>query len=316
MPTTTAADQAIPSADHAIPSADQATPATSETAQAIELTAGVIDYQDTGGDGPAVLLLHGLLMDASLWGDVVARLSRDHRCVVPTLPLGAHRHAMAADADLSLQGVARLVGELIDRLDLRDVTLVGVDTGGAVVQLMMAQRPPRIARAVLVSCDAFDNLPPGVTGKALVLAGKLSPGLFGLFMQQLRLRFVRRLPIAFGWLTKRGDDVTRRWLEPLLKQPPIRRDTVRVLRAISADRRLLVNTAERLPNFEPPVLIIWSARDRVMPVEHAHRLSDLLPHAHVVEVSDTYTLIPLDQPERLAGLIGEFADVPTRGTHP
>ena len=316
MPTTTAADQAIPSADRAIPSADQATPATSETAQAIELTAGVIDYQDTGGAGPAVLLLHGLLMDASLWGDVVAQLSPDHRCVVPTLPLGAHRHAMAADADLSLQGVARLVGELIDRLDLRDVTLVGVDTGGAVVQLMMAQRPPRIARAVLVSCDAFDNFPPGVTGKALVLAGKLSPGLFGLFMQQLRLRFVRRLPIAFGWLTKRGDDVTRSWLEPLLKQPPIRRDTVRVLRAISADRRLLMNTTERLPNFERPVLIVWSARDRVMPVEHAHRLSDLLPHAHVVEVSDTYTLIPLDQPERLAGLIGEFADVPTRGTHP
>jgi pimeloyl-ACP methyl ester carboxylesterase len=302
MPTTTAADQA--------------TPATSSTFQTIELTAGVIDYQDTGGAGPAVLLLHGLLMDASLWDDVVAHLSRDHRCVVPTLPLGAHRHAMAADADLSLEGVARLVGELMDRLDLQDVTIVGVDTGGAIVQLMMAQRPPRIARAVLVSCDAFDNFPPGMTGKTLVLAGKLSPALFGLFIQQLRLRFVRRLPIAFGWLTKRGDDVTRRWLGPLLEQPAIRQDTVRVLREISANRRLLVDTAQRLPSFEPPVLIVWSERDRVMPPEHAHRLGELLPHAHVVEVPDTYTLIPLDQPERLAGLIGEFADVPSPGTDP
>jgi pimeloyl-ACP methyl ester carboxylesterase len=296
--------------------ADQATPATSLTPQTIELTAGVIDYQDTGGDGPAVVLLHGLLMDASLWDDVVAQLSHDHRCVVPTLPLGAHRHAMGAEADLSLEGVARLVQQLIDRLDLRDITIVGVDTGGAIVQLMMVERPPRIASAVLVSCDAFDNFPPGVTGKALVLAGKLSPRLFGLFVQQLRLRFVRRLPLAFGWLTKRGDDVTRRWLQPLLERPPIRRDTVRVLREISANRRLLVDTAERLPNFDAPVLIVWSARDRVMPPEHAHRLGELLPHAHVVEVPDTYTLIPLDQPQRLAELIHEFADAPTPGTDP
>src|SRR2546429_8286153 len=78
----------------------------------IELSAGTIDYEDTGGVGPTVVLLHGLLMDASLWDDVIADLSVDHRCVAPTLPLGAHRHAMHADADLSLRGIARLVTEL------------------------------------------------------------------------------------------------------------------------------------------------------------------------------------------------------------
>ena len=62
-----------------------------------------------------------------------------------------------------------------------------------------------MTRAVLVSCDAFDNFPPGLTGKTLVATGKLPPPAFGLFMQQMRLRAVRRLPIAFGWLTKRGD---------------------------------------------------------------------------------------------------------------
>jgi len=58
---------------------------------------------------------------------------------------------------------------------------------------------------VLVSCNAFGNFPPRLTGKTLVLSGKLSPAMFGLFVQQLRLRSARRLPIAFGWLTKRGD---------------------------------------------------------------------------------------------------------------
>src|SRR5882672_7025167 len=103
------------------------------TMEQIDLSAGTIEYADTGGDGPVIVLLHGLLMDSSLWDAVIADLSADHRCVAPTLPLGAHRHAMHADADLSPHGIARLVAEFLDRLDLRDVVLVGNDTGGALV---------------------------------------------------------------------------------------------------------------------------------------------------------------------------------------
>jgi pimeloyl-ACP methyl ester carboxylesterase len=170
----------------------------------IELSAGTIEYSDTG-DGPALVLLHGLMMDASLWDGLIADLSADHQCLAPTLPLGAHRHAMHAAADLSLPGIARLVAEFLDRLDLHDVTLVGNDTSGALVQLLLGDHTPRVGRVVLVSCDAFDNFPPGLTGKTIVLAGKLPPRLFGLFMQQMLIRAMRRLPIAFGWLTIRGD---------------------------------------------------------------------------------------------------------------
>ena len=88
----------------------------------ITLSTGTIDYQDTGGNGPVIVLLHGLLMDASLWDDVITELASDHRVLTPTLPLGAHRHPMNAKADLSLHGIARLVKELLDKLDLRDVT--------------------------------------------------------------------------------------------------------------------------------------------------------------------------------------------------
>jgi pimeloyl-ACP methyl ester carboxylesterase len=159
----------------------------------IQLSTGSIEYEDTGGDGPAVVLLHGFLMDASLWDAVIADLSVDYRCVAPTLPLGAHRHPMRADAHLSLRGIARLAAEFLDRLDLGNVTLVGNDTGGALVQLLVCQDAARIGRIVLASCDAFDNYhPPGLTGKALVLTWKLSPAMFGLFMQQMRLRPLRR----------------------------------------------------------------------------------------------------------------------------
>jgi pimeloyl-ACP methyl ester carboxylesterase len=277
----------------------------------LSLSAGPIEYEDTGpvarpesaGAGPTIVFLHGLIMDGSLWDGPVSELSGTHRCVVPTLPLGAHRHAMNPDADLSLPGIAKLVEEFLDQLDLHDVTLVGNDTGGALAQLIDS---PRTGRIVLVSCEAFDNLPPGLTGQTLALVSKLSPRLLGVFMQQLRLKFMRRLPITFGWLTKRGDAATARWIRPLLEQPEIRRDTVRVLRSAFADPNLLIKAAERLPGFDRPALVVWAAGDRVMPPDHGRRLADLLPQGQLVEVDDTATLIPLDQPTHLARLIKDF----------
>ena len=269
----------------------------------IELSAGTVQYVDSGTAGPVVVLLHGLLMDASLWDGVIADLSADHRCIAPTLPFGAHRRPMNAGADLSLRGIAELVVEFLDRLDLQDVVLVGNDTGGAVVQLVLGADPKRVAQAVLASCEAFDNLPPGLTGRVLALSGRLSPRLFGAFMQQLRLKAVRRSPLAFGTLTKRGDATTARWIRPLLEQPELRAETVRMLRAVFADPELLTEAAEDLRRFDRPALIVWAADDRVMPTDHGRRLAELLPQARFVEVVDSYTLIPLDQPSEFAGLI-------------
>jgi pimeloyl-ACP methyl ester carboxylesterase len=272
----------------------------------IELSAGTIEYQDTGGDGPALVLLHGLMMDASLWDGPIADLAADHRCIAPTLPLGAHRHAMNAGADLSLPGIARLAAELIDRLDLRDVTLVGNDTGGALVQLLISDGAAGVDQVVLVSCEAFGNFPPGLTGRALMLTGKLPPAMFGLFMQQMRFRAVRRLPVAFGWLTRRGDAATARWMRPVMTQPEIRRDAVRMLRAAAADTGLLLKAAGSFPGFDRPALVVWASGDRVMPAEHGRRLAEVLPQGRLVEVADSDTLIPLDQPAKLAQVIREF----------
>jgi pimeloyl-ACP methyl ester carboxylesterase len=213
---------------------------------------------------------------------------------------------MHADADLSLRGIARLVAELLDRLDLRGATVVGNDTGGALVQLLVGNGGTRVSRIVLASCDAFDNFPPGLTGKTLVLTGKLPPALFGLFMQQLRLRPLRRLPIAFGWLTKRGDAATARWIRPVLQQREIRRDTVRVLRAAATEKHLMLDAAECLPAYDRPALVVWASGDRVMPPDHGRRLAELLPQGRLVEIPDSYTLIPLDQPAWFAQIIRDF----------
>jgi len=128
--------------------------------ESLQLSSGIIDYEDSGGDGPVVVLVGGLLMDATLWRDVVPRLVTAHRCVIPVMPLGGHRRPMNVDADVSLHGQADLLAELIERLDLRAVTLVANDWGGP--QLTAVRHPERLAGLVLLPEEAFDNIPPGL----------------------------------------------------------------------------------------------------------------------------------------------------------
>lgn len=272
-----------------------------------ELSAGTIEYEDTGGDGPVLVLLHGLVQNGSLWRHVVADLRADHRCVVPTLPLGGHRRPMRPGADLSMRGLSRLVAEFLERLDLRAVTLVENDWGGA--HLLVSQRGgERVARLVITSCEAFDNYPPGLPGRAVWLAAKV-PGGLNAMVQPLRFRPLRRLPVAFGWMSKRPvpDEVMDGWLRPALTQPEVRRDLLKYLRAV--DKRDTLEAAERLRSFDRPALVVWAAEDRVMPPEHGRRLAELLPRGLLIEVDDSYTLIPEDQPTKLAAHIRGWMEV-------
>jgi pimeloyl-ACP methyl ester carboxylesterase len=185
--------------------------------QEIELSAGMIEYEDTGGSGPVVVLLHGLAMDGSLWRKVVQELRIDHRCVVPTMPLGSHRRPMRADADLSPHGIAKLQAEFLEALNLREVTLVGNDSG--IFQLTAGWYPERIARLVLTPCEAFENFPPGLPGRTAEIGIKMPGGAF-LMAQMLRVHALRRLPFTFGWMAKRSvpNEIVDAWLHPLQTQ--------------------------------------------------------------------------------------------------
>ncbi len=270
----------------------------------IELSSGTIEYEDTGGDGPVLVLLHGLAQNASVWRRVVAELSPEHRCVIPTLPLGGHRLPMRPDSDLSMRALSRLVAEFMERLDLRAVTLVENDWGGAHL-LLTEKGGGRVARLILTSCEAFENYPPGLPGRAVWLAAKV-PGGLNAMIQPLRLRPLRRLPFAFGWMSKRpvSDEVMDGWLRPMLTQRGIRRDLLKYLRAV--DKRDTLEASERLRSFDRPALVVWAKEDRVMPPEHGRRLAELLPRGRLIEIADSYTLIPEDRPEELARVIRGF----------
>ena len=105
----------------------------------VQLPAARIRYRERG-DGPPVVFVHGLLVNADLWRNVVPPLAAAGvRCIAPDWPLGAHE-VPVPDADLSPPGVATLVAAFLDVLDLHEVTVVANDTGGAITQILMAER--------------------------------------------------------------------------------------------------------------------------------------------------------------------------------
>ena len=127
----------------------------------IRVPQGTIRYREAGS-GPPIVFVHGYLVDGRLWDGVVDALSDRFRCIAPDLPFGSHRIAMAPNADLSPPGSAAIVAELIERLELDDVTVVGNDSGGAISQVLVTTRPQRIGRLVLTNCDTHENFPPGI----------------------------------------------------------------------------------------------------------------------------------------------------------
>ncbi|TKG71341.1 alpha/beta fold hydrolase [Prauserella endophytica] len=271
----------------------------------VELSAGPIEYTDTGGDGPVLVFLHGVTIDSTVWRNVVAELGDSYRCVLPTWPLGSHRKPMRPDADLSLRGLGLLVGEFLERLDLRDVTLMLNDWGGG--QLLLTEgRTERLARVVLTACEAFDNYPPGLPGRMLALTTKV-PGGLKVLLSLLRFRFVQRAPGAWGWMSKRPvpAEVMHGWFEPARSRPEIRRDLARY-GASMPPKRTLLDWAERMRSFTGPVLVVWATEDKLMPREHGRRLAELFPDGRLVEVEDSYTLVPEDQPALLAETIRKF----------
>ena len=270
----------------------------------VDVSAGRIRYSDRGS-GPPIVFVHGLFTDGQLWSDVVARLDGEFRCIVPDWPLGSHVIPMDPGADLSPPGLARTIDDLLAALDLTDVTLVANDTGGALSQIAAANHPERIGRLVLTPCDSFDNFLPPMF-RPLQLLSRVQP-LLTILLQPLRLRPLRRLPNAFGWLSKRpvpaaiSDD----WVHPFFSRREIRRDAAKLLRGV--DSSYTEEAARKLASFDRPTLIAWAPEDRFFPIEHAHRLASILPDARVVEIEDSWTYTPIDQPERTAELIREHA---------
>ncbi|MFD3704367.1 alpha/beta fold hydrolase [Nocardia sp. NPDC058658] len=270
----------------------------------VELAAGRIHYRERG-DGPPVVLLHGLLMNHTVWDTIIDDLPTGFRYVLPDLPLGAHPEPMNPGTDLSLRGLNHLVADFLTALDLHDVTLVHSDWGGALF-LTAYGLDQRVGRLIIFPSEAFDNFPPGLPGRLAVLAAKLPSGIT-LALRQMRIGWLRRSPLMFGQMTTSDLPATliHAWTEPGLRDAGIRADVIAYLRS-GVDKRATIANTEALQHFPGEALILWSSAGKLMPRAHGPRLAALIPHARLIEIDNAYVLSMLDQPTAVVTAITDF----------
>jgi len=248
------------------------------------------------------------MANANLWRKVVDRLADRFACITLDLPFGSHRVPMRPDADLTPAGCGALVLDVLDALELSDVTLVGNDSGGAYCQIAVSQRPERVTRLVLNSCETpYDEFPPppfhGLP--EAVRDDKVLPTL----LHALEDREGRRAEFAYGLLMKHPaeDAASDSYVLPGLHEPGVLHDVRKVMSSAASEP---VHAAgERLiAEFDRPVLFAWGLDDQVFPVAHARRYAARLANARVALIEDAYSFTPEDQPEALAGAIAAFCE--------
>lgn len=272
----------------------------------VDLSQGTVRYLDIG-TGPTLVFVHGLLASSLLWRKVIPQLAGHFRCLAPDLPLGAHSLPLRPDADVSPLGVARLVADFMEALDVHNITLVGNDTGGAICQLVIAHHSERIARLVLTNCDAFESFFP-LSLRPFQYGAHLFGTRFADFLAWLlRSRFVQRQLWASVSLSQIDPILLDAGFSTMLQQAGVRRDVTRFLRAVS--NRYTLEAAQTFPQFQRPVLLIWGKDDIFFSSRLAQRLYQAFPSATLEFLSQSRAFVPEDQPEALARRIAEFVRV-------
>jgi len=270
----------------------------------VALDRATISYRVVGPDDsphPAVLFVHGILVDHRLWSGVAEGLAqRGFRCILPDWPLGSHTVPVGDATELSPGSVASMITDFIAALGLVDVTLVGNDTGGGLCQLVIDGAPDSVGRLVLTNCDAFDQFPPFPF--TLVFAMLRGDASIKYLTGAMKVTALRHSPLGYGLLMTDPDPrLTDSWLDPCRTDARIRRDLAALLRHVATTDLTEVST--RFRSFTKPVSLVWGQRDRCFKPSLATRMAALFPRCSLIEVSDAKTFVPLDNPRAVIDAI-------------
>ena len=264
-----------------------------------------LSYVDSGS-GPAVLFVHGLLGSHRNWRHLVDRLDDAHRVVVPDL-FGHGASAMPV-GDYSLGAHAATLRDLLDRLDIERVTLVGHSLGGGISLEFCYLFPERVERLVLVGTGGLGReVSPllrsaTLPGAELVLQVAASGWLLG------GVEMVGRALGKVGW--RPGADLTAVWHGfTSLCDADSRRAFLATTRAVIDPGGQSVSARDFLPEIAGmPALVVWGTRDRMIPAWHAVLAHRSIPGCRVELFEGAGHFPHLDEPERFAEVVREFID--------
>lgn len=255
------------------------------------------------GDGPVLLLIHGVAGTLDNWGPVIEPLAEHYTVVASDLP--GHGRSAPAAGDYSLGAMASGLRDLLFALGHERATLVGHSLGGGIAMQFSYQFPEWTERLVLVSSG---GLGPEVSA---ILRAATLPGA-GLFIAATAAAGtaighpVGRVLSAIG--RRPGADVAEvvRGYGSLADRDR-RAAFLSTLRGVVGSEGQRVHAADRLYLAEGlPVLIIWGARDPIIPVSHAESAHEAIPGSRL-EIFDGIGHLPqVEAPERFVAVLRRF----------
>ncbi|AGT85562.1 alpha/beta fold hydrolase [Amycolatopsis mediterranei] len=263
----------------------------------VSTASGDVSYTDVG-EGPVALFVHGVGTNNLLWRKVMTELAGERRCVAPDLP-GHGASPVTPAQDLSLNGLARLLEDFCESLELGTVDLVANDTGGAVAQVFAAHHPDRVRTLTLTNCDTRGNLPPESFRPVVELAerGKLAPLLVQLAADPERAR-TAALGGGYEHPEQLSDEVLAAFVRLVGGTLEAAREFERLLTSVRGEELDAIEPL--LKEFRVPTLLVWGTGDPNFGVEWAYRFRDAVPGVtEVVEVPGAKLFFPDERPEDL-----------------
>ena len=245
------------------------------TVRSVETASGRIAYAEHGA-GPVALFVHGVLLNGHLWRNQLAHLSDIRHCIA--IDLLAHGDTeIAPEQDVSVTANANMLKEFLDALDIKQIDLVGNDSGGGIAQIFAALYQERVRSLTLTDCDAHDNWPPEAFKPFLAMAA--AGGLRGTLDAMLSDKSLYRSPQALGPAYEHPERLTdesiEKYLRPLVKNARRTRDLERFVAAFDNKHTRVIEA--RLKTLKSPTLIVWGTDDVYFDVKWSHWLADAIP---------------------------------------
>jgi pimeloyl-ACP methyl ester carboxylesterase len=258
----------------------------------------------TAGEGPTLLLIHGLASSSHTWEPVIERLARTHRVIAPDLPGAGGSNNPGGDYSLGAQ--ASWLRDLMVALDVDRATIVGHSFGGGVAMQAVYQFPERVERLALVSSGGLGREVAGLL-RALALPGAEFALAFGCAPQFVNAglsiqRALRRVGLE---PTASVRAVARSYAS--LSTGEARKTLLRSLRSVVGVEGQRVSAQDRLYLAAAiPTAIIWGARDRIIPSTHAYAAHEAIAGSRLELIEDAGHFPHHDAPERFCEAVEAF----------
>jgi len=256
-----------------------------------------------GGEGPTLLLIHGIGGDWRTWEPVLDGLARRHQVVAVDLP--GHGGSAKGAGDYSLGALACALRDVGGVLGLERATVIGHSLGGGIAMQFAYQFPERCERLVLVSSG---GLGPDV-GLVLRLATLPGSELFLSLTAPAARSLINLAASAGRALPLRPAADVEHYARAFmaLAEPDTRAAFLGTLRGVVGTRGQLVDARDRLYLAQHmPTLIVWGERDAILPVDHAHAAQQAIPGSQLEIFQDTGHLPQLYDPGRFINVVENF----------